>query len=389
MASSPSGGGAPSIFERVKAIILHPGQTWPDIERETRPSGELFTRYAVPLAAIGPVCQFLHGQIFGYGAFGFSFRPSLIPSLLNAIVSYVLALVMLFVVSFIVDKLAPKFGGAGSSRNAFKLVVYAMTASWVASVFLLIPMLGILAILGLYSVYLFYTGVAPLMKVPAEKALTFTIVTAICVISLTFLAGAITGGMAWMTGMGSHRPVASSGIEGGKLTIPGVGTLDTGSIDKATKDLQGVANGDAPKTIAPTTLQALLPASIGAYQRTSVESSAMGAAGSRAEGTYEANGKDIQLSVTDMSALGAISGIAAAMGVENHKQDADSYEHTATVNGNLVSEKWNKSSKEGSYTTTIDKRFMIEAEGTVDSIDQLKAAAASIDTSRLAALAAQ
>src|SRR5690606_27283636 len=108
-------------LDRAKAIILTPKEEWPVIDRETTSSGDIFTRYAVPLAAIGPVAQFIGSQAFGYRAFGVTYRPSFTASLSTAILTFVLSLVGLFIISLVADKIAPKFGGESSSRNAFKV----------------------------------------------------------------------------------------------------------------------------------------------------------------------------------------------------------------------------------------------------------------------------
>ena len=162
---------ARGIFERAKAIILTPKDEWQKIAGETTPQRDILMRYVLPLAAIGPVAAFIGGQVFGYGAFGFSYRPSLIGGLTTAIVSFVLSLVSLFVMTFIADFLAPKFAGEANRANAFKLVAYSYTAGWAVGIFSLIPMLGFFGLLGLYSVYLLYTGAMPLMKVPASAML--------------------------------------------------------------------------------------------------------------------------------------------------------------------------------------------------------------------------
>lgn len=378
----PSVGEAPSLVERAKAIILKPKQEWPVIEREQTSSGDIFTGYVVPLAAIGPVALFAGGQIFGYSAFGFTVRPSLIEGLSTAVTSFIFALVGLFVISFIADKLAAKFGGVSSSRNAFKLMAYSMTASWIAGIFQLVPSLGFLAILGFYSFYLFYVGAEPLMKVPSDKALTYTIVTVLCAILVYLLIAVLTTSISGLFGgMGSTS--SSSSVEGGSLSIPGVGTIDTGKIEEAARDMEASQNREA---IAPSDLQILLPASIGAYQRTSVSSAKAGPT-SQAEATYSSGEKQFNLKVADMAAMGAIAGMAGAFGVESNREDADSYERTSTEGGNLVIEKWDRSSGNGSFATMVGKRFMIEADGDAESIDELKAAAASIDAGKLAALA--
>jgi len=375
-----------SIAARAKAIILKPKEEWPVIERETASSGDIFTRYALPLAAIGPVATFLGGQIFGYGAFGVSFKPSLVGGLSQAVISYVLSLIGLFVICFVANKLAPSFGGETSSRNAFKLVVYSMTAGWLASIFGLIPSLSFLAIVGLYSFYLFYTGAGPLMKVPADKTLTYTIVTVICVIVLYIVIGMVTAGLSRLVGVGGpNYGAVTHGTEGGTVSIPGVGTIDTGKIEQAARDMESAAASGDGKSVEPAALQALLPASIGSYRRTAVESMRAGP-GSQAEGTYEAGDKSFTLKITDAAVMGAMAGVGAAFGVESNREDADSYERTSTRDGNLVVEKWDRAAQNGSFMTMIAKRFMIEADGDAASIDELKAAVATIDAGKLAAL---
>ena len=178
---------ARGIFARAKAIIMTPKDEWPKIAAETTPQRDIFMRYVLPLAAIGPVAAFIGGQVFGYGAFGFSYRPSLIGGLTTAIFSFVLSLVSVFVMTFIADFLAPKFAGEANRANAFKLVAYSYTAGWAVGIFSLIPMLGFFGLLGLYSVYLLYTGAMPLMKVPEDKSAGYTAVTILCAIVLSII----------------------------------------------------------------------------------------------------------------------------------------------------------------------------------------------------------
>ena len=74
------------------------------------------------------------------------------------------------------------------------------------------------------------------------------------------------------------------------------------------------------------------------------------------------------------------------MGVEQSKEDANSYERTTTVNGQMQTEAWDKATGSGKFGTMVNNRFMIEAEGSAGSIDELKQAVASIDHDDLADL---
>ena len=54
-----------------------------------------------------------------------------------------------------------------------------------------------------------------------------------------------------------------------------------------------------------------------------------------------------------------------------------------------MTEEWDKDSRHGKYATTLADRFMVEAEGTVADIGELKAAVNALDLDRLSALAAK
>ncbi|MEO7913956.1 MAG: Yip1 family protein [Novosphingobium sp.] len=375
------------LVTRIKAILLKPDAEWPVIAAEADSPGSLITRYALPLAAISPVAGFLRGQLFGYGAFGISYKPGLVAGISAAIVAYVLNVVGIIVLALIADWLAPKFAGTANRTNAFKLVVYGSTAAWLAGAFQLIPGLGILGLAGVYSLYLYYTGAAPLMQVPKDKAVGFTAVTIVCAVALYLVVGAVSGAFLTMFGGGAASSFSSTdgGTVSGKLAIPGVGSIDVDKAQQAATAMQDSANGKKP-AVDPTKLQALLPAAIGAYVRNAVEANALGGMGSEAEGTYAAGDKSFSLKVTDMAAMGALAGIGSAMGVSNSRQDADGYEKTGTVDGHMQSEKWNNSSKNGKFSVMVGNRFMIEADGSAGSIDELKTAVASIDQNALAGL---
>ena len=65
-----------------------------------------------------------------------------------------------------------------------------MTPGWIAGIFLLIPLLGILTfIIGLYGFYLLWVGLPPLMKSPEEKSVVYTAAIVICAIIISFVIG--------------------------------------------------------------------------------------------------------------------------------------------------------------------------------------------------------
>jgi hypothetical protein len=229
------------IAGRARAILLSPKTEWPVIAGEAETVQAVFWRYAVPLAAIGPIAGFIGGQLFGVGALGFRYHPSLVAGLSAAITGYVLALLAIFVVAWVANFLADKFGGRQDYARAFRLCAYAYTAGWIAGVFQLLPSLWILAFLGsLYGIYLFYLGATPMMAVPKEKAAGFTAVTIVGVIVVGLIVAAIT---APITALFAPAAAIGANTDNGsfEMNVPGGGKLkvqDDG--DSQTMEIPGV-----------------------------------------------------------------------------------------------------------------------------------------------------
>jgi hypothetical protein len=188
-----------NLVDRVKNILLSPKTEWPVIEQEQTDVKTLYLGYIMILAAIPAIAGIISAMLIGGMVGAVGGRAGLGASMtggfaiVHAIVSYVITLVVVFVVALIVDALAPTFGGTKSQFNALKLVGYSATAGWVASIALVIPVLGwIVAIIGsLYGIYLLYLGLPVLMKCPEDKAVIYLVVVVVVYIVLTWILSAL------------------------------------------------------------------------------------------------------------------------------------------------------------------------------------------------------
>jgi MFS family permease len=160
-----------NLVERVKAILQNPKSEWIVIDGERHSAGYLFTHYVAIIAAIPLVAGFVGAAITGYVGYRVDVRSALV----WALIVYGLTLVSVFLSAYLIDFLAGVFGGRRNSDSAMKVAAYAPTAAWVASVFDVQPAIAFLSLMGLYSFYLLYTGLAVLMKPAAEKLLLYTI----------------------------------------------------------------------------------------------------------------------------------------------------------------------------------------------------------------------
>lgn len=160
------------LVERAKAITLRPREEWLVIEREPSKLSDLFTYVAI-LAAIPEIANFIGQSLIG------GYKP-IVPALLRAVIVYVVTFAMVYVIAWVIDLLAPRFGGKKNFPNAIKLSVYSHTPLWLAGIFLAVPGLSFLLILGLYGFYLLWVGLPLLMGVPRYRALTYTIFVTVC-----------------------------------------------------------------------------------------------------------------------------------------------------------------------------------------------------------------
>lgn len=197
----------PALIARVKGILLQPKAEWERIDGEFATTRSLFTRYALILAAIGPICSLIGGRLLPL----FGAPMPITGALIVAILSYVLSLLGVFVLGLIINALAPSFGGIASPIQAMKVAVYSWTAAWLVGVFGLIPMLGVLAILGLYSFYLLFVGLPILMKVPEDKKVGYFVVTVVVGVVVYFIISAVVGAIS-MSFMAANA--AMSGLAG-------------------------------------------------------------------------------------------------------------------------------------------------------------------------------
>ena len=182
--SGPSNAG---LVARVQNMIMKPALEWDVIAPEPASVAGLFTGYACILAAIPAIATIISSALFTH--YGVIF------GLISAVLGYVLGLVGVYVIAFIVDALAPSFGAEKSQIQALKLVIYAYTASWVAGIALIIPILGGLVALagGIYSLYTLYIGMPKLMKNPPDKTVGYFVVTIVVAIVVYAIIGAVVG----------------------------------------------------------------------------------------------------------------------------------------------------------------------------------------------------
>lgn len=184
-----------AMMDRIKGMLLAPRAEWPKVAAEPATVQSLYTGWIMLLGLIGPVIALV--LMASAPGVGIAF----------AVGEYVNTLVGVAIAALIADVIAPSFGGTRDYVASLKLVAYAATAAWIASIALIVPILGPLVMLAgaIYSVYLLYLGVPVLKKATPDKAALYTIVLVISIIVIGYLIGRVLAAIGFGMGMGAQR----------------------------------------------------------------------------------------------------------------------------------------------------------------------------------------
>jgi hypothetical protein len=395
------------LIARVKGILLTPKTEWPVIAGEPTTVADLYKGYIVWLAAIPPLFAFLLTVRFAPGF-----------ALTQLVIQYALTLGMVYVVALIIDALAPNFGGTKDKVQALKTIAYSITASCIAGVAVILPLIGLLiGLAGLvYSIYLLYLGLPHTMKSPPDRAGGYTavivVVTLIAGVLVGAVVGAITGGGMLMRGgslfsasqdsrdsafdqdstVGKLEQYAKQVEEAGKKMEAAQKSGDQEAQAEAMKTMMGAAlgSGGSVEALAPDRLKPFLPESLGGLTRSTFSTqrnSAMGMQMTEARATYMADdGRQWDLQVTDTGSAKGLLALAGWAGIEGENETATGYDKTYHEDGRLIHEQWDRSSSRGEYGMVLGDRFTVKIEGQAESIDDLKAALTDLDLAALEAM---
>ncbi|WP_174291186.1 YIP1 family protein [Sphingomonas bacterium] len=382
-----AGGG----WGRIGGVLRHPHHGWRAVAASQTSAGALLLGVATPLTAIGPIARLIRALAFGSGSMGIiQYRITTNGAILTALVGWAAALAAVWLLSVAIDRSAPWFGGLRDRRAATAAAVFGSSAWWLASGFAVLPALGFLQLLGLYSLVLLFVGTPLLMRPREERTSLQGLSVMAAAVALLIASLAIADAVATRSLQPTVRTAAGRVVVTGAPAIAG-SRLVAPAADKSRAVAPGTAAAAAAgQSVVPaSSLQALLPAQIGLFVRTTLESQsnlAAGIASSDAKATYVHDTNSFTLTIADAGAPGALATNNSVIAGEVNRVTDSGYQRSRVVGGVRITEKWSNASHGGSYSRAVAGRFTVEAQGTAPAIDTLRAAVAAIDQSRLVAL---
>lgn len=164
-----------NTLARAAKIIFQPSSEWQAIRRDRTTTLRLYLTYIIPLAAVPLLSYFLGIWIL------LTLQPLVEDFILSfhieRVIAYMLMdLVSIYILALIASAGAPLFSAEKNFRQALKVVTYASTPIWLSGIFLMSPLphvffVSVGAMSRLYAVYLLYSGLPIVMRIPKGKVI--------------------------------------------------------------------------------------------------------------------------------------------------------------------------------------------------------------------------
>jgi len=192
-----------NLIERVKNILIAPKKEWAVIAAKEEDNVKVLTTYLIFLALIPAIAAFLCWGVIGYKVFGIHVN-SIPLGIRYGIMQFANVIIGAYLTAGAFYLLAPNFGAEKNFNKAFQLAAYCYTAICVSGLFYLYSPLHILTFLGgLYSLYLLYIGVKPVMNAPEDKAKPYFWVSLLCMIVVMVIVTTVLTSLFGLNGLGS------------------------------------------------------------------------------------------------------------------------------------------------------------------------------------------
>ena len=174
---------------RAAAILIDPAAAWPRVAKEPADWLDLMTRYVAFIALIPALSGFIGACVIGVIVPGTGVvRASLFDGIFGAIFFYLENFVLVLALGVLIHCAAPLFGGRKGFAPALALAVYSYTPVWFAGIFLLLPGLRFLTLLGLHGVYLVLVGLPLVTHTPLPRSRAFAVLVVAAALVFTLFA---------------------------------------------------------------------------------------------------------------------------------------------------------------------------------------------------------
>jgi hypothetical protein len=163
----------------IKNILLNPSKYWKTIHSENIPLKRIRNSFLLPLVILVSIALTTGSLIF------FNTELSAIYSILLGIRIFIVLTATIYITSYILGEITYPLDLGKDFNNSFRLIVYSFTpfllCQIVSSVF---ESLLFVNLIGLYGLYIFWTGADVILRPPQYKRMPLLIATTVVLVGV-------------------------------------------------------------------------------------------------------------------------------------------------------------------------------------------------------------
>lgn len=160
----------------IKNIVLNPAKAWETIDSENKSASKTRDNFFFPLAILVSIAAIVGSLIFTNATL------SPVYSLFVGIKCFVTLYITVYIGSFIMKEITFPLDLGRDFNSSFKILVYSLTPLLLCLIISYIfESLLFLDIIGLYGLYIFWTGAEKILNPPRYKKIPLLIATSITV----------------------------------------------------------------------------------------------------------------------------------------------------------------------------------------------------------------
>jgi hypothetical protein len=185
-----------SAYKHSLLLFIQPEQTWKSIATEEPGPKQLFLSLLLPLLLLMAICNFTGYQLFDQ-------NPSqhINMHLFSASATFLFSILSIYISTLLVSKFAQSDDKTKRFNSAFTLIGYSFVPGILFnSLAFLFPTISYLTILSLFSFYILYKGISPMLFIPDDKKSGYFTFILIGLLSIYAVLGAFFIGTASILG---------------------------------------------------------------------------------------------------------------------------------------------------------------------------------------------
>jgi hypothetical protein len=174
------------FLREISKIILDPVKAWETIESENKPLSLLRDSYLLALVILVSVSAFFGSLFFSNSELSYVY------SLFESIKCFALFYATIYAAAYIFGEITYPLDLGKSFTKSFRIIVYSITPFLICQILSrLFESIQFLDILGLYGLYIFWTGSEKLLAPPQYKKMPMLIASVVLLVAVYVITNAL------------------------------------------------------------------------------------------------------------------------------------------------------------------------------------------------------